>query len=378
MTTERSAVAAAAEGAGRRLADVRLRRASGRASRPYALAAAVPPRLDVPRAGSCSSSRPRSPTGGSTSRTTPASSSRSTRRPASARGSARPAAARPPRPRSPGTLVFVTLHEPAACNRKQPSGLTASSSRSTPAPATVRWRRRSGRASRRRSSPTAASTSATGTAASGASSARTGQAALAFQVGAARSRARVAISGNRLYVGDYDGHLYALDARTGKLLWRGSSQAAARRPRQVLLDAGGRLRPRLHRLDRRQGLLLRRDERQAALVARRPAATSTPRRPSGGSASSSAPTAAASTRFDAATGDVKWTVQGERQDLRLADGPRRRRLLRDAEASAPTGSTRAPASRCGRGTDGKYSPVVADDERLYLVGYARVYGLVER
>ena len=28
--------------------------------------------------------------------------------------------------------------------------------------------------------------------------------------------------------------------------------------------------------------------------------------------------------------------------------------------------------------DGKYSPVVADRERLYLVGYARIYGLVPR
>ena len=28
--------------------------------------------------------------------------------------------------------------------------------------------------------------------------------------------------------------------------------------------------------------------------------------------------------------------------------------------------------------DGKYTPVVADQDRLYLVGYARVYGMVER
>ena len=28
--------------------------------------------------------------------------------------------------------------------------------------------------------------------------------------------------------------------------------------------------------------------------------------------------------------------------------------------------------------DGKYTPVVADAERLYLVGYARLYGMVER
>ena len=27
--------------------------------------------------------------------------------------------------------------------------------------------------------------------------------------------------------------------------------------------------------------------------------------------------------------------------------------------------------------DGKYSPVVADSKRVYLVGYARIYGLVE-
>jgi hypothetical protein len=28
--------------------------------------------------------------------------------------------------------------------------------------------------------------------------------------------------------------------------------------------------------------------------------------------------------------------------------------------------------------DGRYSPVVADAGRLYLVGYGKVYGLVER
>jgi outer membrane protein assembly factor BamB len=28
--------------------------------------------------------------------------------------------------------------------------------------------------------------------------------------------------------------------------------------------------------------------------------------------------------------------------------------------------------------DGKYTPVVADAERIYLVGRARIYGMVER
>ena len=55
-------------------------------------------------------------------------------------------------------------------------------------------------------------------------------------------------------------HRQALLARLGS--------AAARLARHLLLDARGRLRPRLHRLDRRQGLLLRRHEREAALVAR--------------------------------------------------------------------------------------------------------------
>ena len=47
----------------------------------------------------------------------------------------------------------------------------------------------------------------------------------------------------------------------------GRRRAAALRPLAVLLDAGGRVRPRLHRLDRREGLLVRRDHRQAPLVA---------------------------------------------------------------------------------------------------------------
>jgi outer membrane protein assembly factor BamB len=34
----------------------------------------------------------------------------------------------------------------------------------------------------------------------------------------------LALSGRRLYVGSYDHHVYALAARTGRLIWRGSSQ----------------------------------------------------------------------------------------------------------------------------------------------------------
>ena len=46
------------------------------------------------------------------------------------------------------------------------------------------------------------------------------------------------------------------------------------------------------------------------------------------------------------------------------------------------GRTYALDARTGRAVwtfpDGKYTPVVADAKRLYLVGYARVYGFDER
>ena len=78
----------------------------------------------------------------------------------------------------------------------------------------------------------------------------------------------VAYSGGRVYFGSYDHHVYALNARTGKLVWKATAQQRLGQSRHLLLDARRRVRPRLHRLDRRQGLLVRRHEREAALVAR--------------------------------------------------------------------------------------------------------------
>ena len=81
--------------------------------------------------------------------------------------------------------------------------------------------------------------------------------------------------------------------------------------------------------------------------------------------------------FDAATGDRLWSFR--------ANGP---------ISGSPTivagrvyfatlaGRTYALNARTGSPLwtfpDGKYSPVVADAERLYLVGYTRVYGLDEK
>ena len=126
--------------------------------------------------------------------------------------------------------------------------------------------RRSARRRRRRSSSAGISTSATGTATCGTLDARTGKTIWRFHTGGA-VKGGVAIAGGRLYVGSYDGHVYCLSlARQEDLEVAG--RVAALRKLAVLLDAGGRVRARLHRLDRRQGLLVRRDEREAALVAR--------------------------------------------------------------------------------------------------------------
>ena len=84
--------------------------------------------------------------------------------------------------------------------------------------------------------------------------------------------------------------------RQGGLARLGAAAVRLVLARHLLLDAGGRLRPRLHREHRREDLLLRRDDGRPRSGRTRPAATSTPRRRSGTSASTRAPTTARSTR----------------------------------------------------------------------------------
>ena len=81
--------------------------------------------------------------------------------------------------------------------------------------------------------------------------------------------------------------------------------------------------------------------------------------------------------FDAATGKVLWQFRANGQ---ISGAPTviagrvyfatlaRRTYALDARSGALLWTF----------PDGKYSPVVADAKRLYLVGYTRVYGLVEK
>jgi len=190
-------------------------------------------------------------------------------------------------------------------------------------------------------------------------------------------KAGVALIGKRrLYVGDYSGHVYELDAASGKVVWKSAAQ-----PRFGGLGnfyatpavAYGRV-----YIGATDGKMYS----YGATTGKLRWSQST-----GGYVYSSAAVwrdrvlvGSYSHRFycfDAATGRVLWTF--------TADGP---------ISGSPTviagrvyfatlkGTTYALDARTGGEVwsfpDGRYSPVVADSERLYLVGYGVVYGLVER
>src|SRR5204863_1837813 len=76
--------------------------------------------------------------------------------------------------------------------------------------------------------------------------------------------------------------------------------------------------------------------------------------------------------FDAATGDVRWTFQGNGP---ISGSP----TVMAGRVYFSTLDRMTYALDAKTGTrvwsfpDGKYSPLVADSDRAYLVGYTRVY-----
>ena len=186
----------------------------------------------------------------------------------------------------------------------------------------------------------------------------------------------VAISGNRLYVGDYSGHLYSLNATTGHIVWQakvqprfGSTGTLYSTPAlaygRVYIGATD---GKLYSFGALSGKL-RWSQSTGGYVYSSPAVWR-----------SRVFVGSYSHRFfsmDAATGTILWQF--------TANGP---------ISGSPTviagrvyfatlkGTTYALDAQTGKEVwtfpDGKYSPVVADAERLYLTGYARIYGLVEQ
>lgn len=205
--------------------------------------------------------------------------------------------------------------------------------------------------------------------------AATGEERWSFQTGG-KVKGSVALSGGRVFVGSYDHRVYALDARTGALVWRASAQdrlggrgtfystPAVAYGRVYIGSTDGKL----YSFGATSGKL-RWSHSTGGYVYASPAVWE--QRVYVGSYSGRF------FAFDAATGEELWSFR--------ANGP---------ISGSPTvlggvvwfatlrERTYALDARTGKllweFPDGKYNPVVADAERLYLVGYTRLYGMLER
>jgi outer membrane protein assembly factor BamB len=223
--------------------------------------------------------------------------------------------------------------------------------------------------------------------------------------------------GNRLYVGDWDGRVWAFDARSGRTIWR---RRPARGPiKGAIASAAGRLYVgsydgHLYCLGAQKGRLVWKAEAQRRLYGRS-RFYSTPAVAYGrvyiGSTDGKVYSYGATTgklrwshgtggyvysspavwkglvfagsysswfyAFDAATGDVRWKFRATGQ---ISGSPT---VIGNVVYFATLKRrTYALNARTGRRLwsypDGKYTPVVAVKHRLFLVGLAKVYGMVPR
>ena len=201
---------------------------------------------------------------------------------------------------------------------------------------------------------------------------RTGAVRWRYRTGG-RVKGAVALAGNRLFAGAYDGRLYSLALRSGRLLWRSSSQEglggrgtfystpAVAYGRVYIGSTDGKV----YSFGATSGDLIW-SQGTGGYVYSSPAVFRG--RVYAGSYSGRL------YAFDAATGDVAWEhdAGGEISGAPTVLGG----LVYVATLEE---RTIAVDARTGRRVwsfpDGKYTPVVADRERVYLVGYTRVYGL---
>jgi outer membrane protein assembly factor BamB len=177
-------------------------------------------------------------------------------------------------------------------------------------------------------------------------------------------------------MGSYDGHVYALDARSGKLRWKASAQSrfgglgtwyatpTIAYGRVFIGNTDGKM----YAFGLRSGKLLW--------------ATST-----GGYVYSSAAVVDRTVyagsydqnfyAFDAATGDVRWKF---RAGGSISGAPTVMEGV--VYFSTLKGKTYALDAKNGKQLwtfgDGQYSPLVADKERIYLVGVKKLYGMTPR
>ena len=203
--------------------------------------------------------------------------------------------------------------------------------------------------------------------------AKTGKTIWRYRTGG-QVKGALALSGRRLYVGSYDHHLYALRAGTGRLIWKASSQErfggrgtfystpAAAYGRVYI----GSTDQKVYSFGATSGRV-RWSQSTGGYVYGSPAIWN-----------KLVLIGSYSKRFyalDAATGDIKWQFK--------ANGP----ISGSATVlgsivyfSTLEGRTYGLDAKTGKQVwsfpDGKYSPLVAGPERVYLVGYTKMYGLV--
>jgi outer membrane protein assembly factor BamB len=206
-------------------------------------------------------------------------------------------------------------------------------------------------------------------------SAKTGAEVWDYQTGG-QVKGAVALTGHRLFAGSYDHHLYAIDARNGHLIWRATSQdrlggrgtfystPATAYGRVYIGSTDGKV----YSFGASTGEL-RWSQSTGGYVYGSPAVWNESILIGSYSGTFSA--------LDAATGDVKWEFE--------AGGPisGSATVLGDVVYFSTLkgltfGLDAATGRRIWSFPDGKYSPVVAGPDRVYLTGYTRLYGLVRR
>jgi outer membrane protein assembly factor BamB len=274
-----------------------------------------------------------------------------------------------------GKLVFQTFMNRPPCNASGGQGLDGEIAAFYAGSGKIRWRRTIGPSE---SSPLVAN----GHVVVGdwrgkvySLNANTGRLNWTFSTGG-KVKGAAALAGGRIVVGSYDHHVYALDERTGRLVWKASAQDRLG-PRGTFYStpavAYGRVYigstdGKVYSFGASSGKL-RWSHDTGNYVYSSPAVWR--RKVLVGSYSGDF------LALDAATGDEVWRFH--------ANGPiSGSATVLDGVVYFATLKERTYAldARTGKQLwafpDGKYSPLVADDERVYLVGFARVYGMRER
>jgi outer membrane protein assembly factor BamB len=203
--------------------------------------------------------------------------------------------------------------------------------------------------------------------------ARTGKTAWTFRSGG-KMKSAVAISGNRLFFGSYDHYVYALNVKTGKLLWKTEAQDRGFRSRGTFYSGPAVAYGRVY-IGSTDGKVYS----FGATTGKVRWVTDT------GNYVYSSPAvwdqrvyAGSYSRylycFDAATGAVEWRFKA---NGKISGSPT---VVNGIVYFATlAGRTYGLDARNGRQVwtfpDGEYTPVVSDADRLYVVGRARIYAL---